>query len=101
MFAIITSALAILVVILTAWILPRWIPADMKDAFDATSMLWGGFFLLWITALGAFLPAHTLKANAEWIGSRKPAVARAACIIGMLVAVGLIVMSIMKLLHKL
>ena len=100
MSAIINIAIAILVFILTRWILPRWMPDDMNIAYDATTRLWGSFFMLWITAQGAFLPTDKLKEHAEWIGSRKPAVARAACIIGMLVAIGFIVMSIRRLLHK-
>lgn len=99
MFAIITGVIAVLV-ILTGLVLDFYVPADMKPAYQASSRLWGGFVLLWITAFGAFSPRDLLRANAEWIGSKNPQIARIACMTGMVLALGMIAISILQLLHR-
>ncbi len=100
MFSIVTSVIALLV-LLTGLGLGFCIPADMKSAYNATSSLWGSFVLLWISAFGAFSSRELLKSNAEWIGSKNTLVARVACVIGMLLAIGFAAMAILSLLHKL
>jgi len=100
MFIIVTSVISILVV-LTGWGLDYYIPAGMRSAYGATTGLWFGFLLLWITACGTFSSRDLLKANAEWIGTKNTLVARVACILGMLLAIGQIVMSILRLFHRL
>src|SRR4030095_13662172 len=99
--ATLVSNILSLVVILLAISFDLWGPPDLRATAQAISMLALGSLILSFSASNAFASREDLARNAKVIGTNNLIVARIVCFIGMVTAILLLIISLMRLFHKL